>query len=520
MASVKRRISLFGFSDTEPLLYPPHHVDHLPAGIHSILTRPTLFEDDFVAFAPTPDLFLPPKSPAESRDLLRQIYGDSELFWQVDGSDLVSPFSDDPDDDECMLSDDWDRSIAEAVLVELLKYGLWTLDQCFRQGRAGKQHIFAFLPLHKPEPYCSAALWERWLGLAYERGRTAGVETIHRTPALESSFLAEILDPAELFDDPEAFEAKLPLSYQLVNPLVNMEAIGPRVRRQEQASVIFPWEDKHRVMQEPNQRKRSEAPLSITFDPLLMSADGRDVIGAKYTWGQMDLYLLPEFPDISGKLNHIIRALFGFDEKSAEDERAELLRQVRPRIAFPEQRTARPLDGSIPGPKRGHGWLMDIDDRRIALPEREFLYLLAFIVAEKAGQATGIAPRNPRVGPKTIAGVFMPADGFHRREAGNPARPRQKLLKALARAGVDMSGKPPVVVSSGTQDYRYRLHDEYRAQDVSLQPLSRSENPVVKNLISLADERRGHGQTPVTQPKPAGWWAGCEPQVSDIYEGV
>lgn len=532
MAISKRRITLAGSRESTPLLYPPHHVNHLPEGVHSILTSPNLFEDNLVVFAPVLELFQPPLTTADTRALLREVYGDGDSFWQVDGDNLLSAYTDDPDDDEDLLADDWDANTSAAVLQELARYGLWVLDQCFAQGRVGKQYFFVFFPMQRYEPYCTGALFEQWLGLGYDRGRTVGTATVHSTPVFDSSFLASILDPAELYADPALFEPGLsdfekgnlhqapPIcSYQLTLPTACRGNIGPRIRQQSGSWIIFPWEVEEDVMRETgiagSVLRPDGPPMPVELEPLLVSADGRDIIGSRYTCGQMELYLLPEFPDLSPKIDCIVKELFDYDQEAAEKQRAQLLIETQPRIQFPEQREARPLDGSVPGPKKGHGWLVRIEGSQIALPERQFLYLLAFIVAAKVGQANGLAPQDPRIGRKKVRDVFTAADGSGRKEGGNPARPKRKLAEALKAAGVELPKELSLVVSSGTQDYRYKLNPVYPIDDISLLPLARSNSDVVEHLLSFLSKPAQRSESELRKVDSSAWYRCCDPQITD-----
>jgi hypothetical protein len=534
-----RHVVLMGLGDVNPSGLSPHKVTVLPPGLQSVATSFDVFDADLVVFGPSPSLFAPPADLRGAADLV------SHITW----AELVPPTLD--------IFSPWDESLDGAhsagasrprnrakskpqqprrsavvpaepqldvsdrseLLRTLVACGTSILRRSYDKGCAGGQDFIVFVPpqsesefnLDGPyEPHCTAALIENWLGLKHHDRRLssdADLSVFKWTPKAVDLGWPNCIS----LDDLIASRGKGALSFVDATPVPSLFKRGADICEDE--------------------RGRAGDSGPGTWYPLILSRDGRHVIGGMFEFNDARIHVLPAPRDPMSAVSSYVKARYGLEPEGVSPRGS-------PRISIsiePCQPVTRRLGGDgVLGNRRGTGWYLVLNDRKVGIGETKFLQLLAFIAADRAGQAKGIDPTAPMIGGAAVKNVFRPSDGYRGkfargagggRPAGKEPNPalaaseiNQLFTSVCGELGiVEGESKIRIVTPVPGEEGHYQVNPEYReAISVKLSG-GQVPHPDVRHVIGLIERAQWEAKESTPTVASRLWYASCPEQVEPIF---
>lgn len=528
MSTMPRHLVLFGFDLEGTPALAPHRLTALPAGLRSLYRRYDIFEADLVIMAPRRDLFAPPAQFGDAADLACEM-----AYSGILPPGLVDPLADHEAKEfakqdaalkkylvalkkKTRLSKKLggargkDRSSARRrlsqktadpvfepnmILEMLITCGTWLLRRSFEKGRAGRQDVLVFVPpcpggMFSPayEEHFTAVLMDYWLGMPQFAAAVPAELALKRlkwTPCAEALKWPEYLDLKRMESDAPFMQCVARSDLITAGSQLIGDESGFDLRH---VPEIVPAPASHHVIQHA---------------PLIASPDGSVTIGSVYQVNDLRIHVLPEPIDIADTVTKFVHAEWGLDpgqRLELESGQPQMIKSIGIRPCEPLR--SLPALKLNAGDRRRRGWAITINNQhRVGMGETKFLQLLAFIAADRVGQAAGVSPARPRLGDKPIRNVFRPTDGCDGPEARRPVKPAMRPKNpntALPKADINevitdacqelkliATGQQiELIVSSGEKGC-YRLNPEYSSfVRVELDDQS-AKDVTVKALIAL-----------------------------------
>lgn len=523
MSITQRHIVLFGFDpDIKPAL-SPHKISVLPTGIKSLYTAYDVFDADLVVLAPDRNLFAPPADLEDARSLACEMaYGEVLPLSLADPlAAQYAAYHAQKDAELTKLVDEIkkgprptrrgtrrqtrSRTDADAPLVEsitpqdaletLVTCGTWLLRQSFQKGQNGPQHVILFLPPHNGaafapahEAHCTAPLLDYWLGIPQSYSAVTqdlAVKRLKWSPCAEQLAWPHILDLNQLL----LHHADTESSFMqcAANPLV----FDAGARRIDDESP-FELRCVTQIKTEPS------SPYLIQNAPLIASPDHSVTVGSVYRVNDLHIHVLPEPGDVADTVTRFVHDRWKHDDKQRlelHSGRPHGIKSIGVQPCAPTQLLSELSLNA--GDMRGTGWQITINGQhRVGLGRTKFLQLLAFIVADRSGQAAGVSPARPRLRGKPLRNVFRTADA--KNASLSKSDLNAHMTDACQALGVIASDQQFELITRTGEKGFYRLNPEYSSL-VHVEIRGRlARDPTVKALMDLAGKCEWN--PPVVEP--------------------
>jgi hypothetical protein len=542
------KMVLLGLECQKQPVLPPHNVLALPSGLVSLYQAYDVFDADLVVLAPSTTLFHPPSKFSDAQQLAYEMAYDgiipySLAGWMfnqsVDGSTAIDTVvtqdtvrqtvkhksrvpaaAAKPRGRAPPVAERREENVLEpdSILQALVACGSWLLRRSFDKGLAGPQDVIVFTPPcsrtssigNGPyESHCTAALMENWLGLKHRdtgRPHDADRQRLIWTPH------------AALLGWPSIFDLDQFIHLQNEADAISLH-VSPNPHTFERGARIAGMEPSHALQFLPSDATPDTHSRTVQWIPLIASPDQSCVVAGVYTTSNLRIHVLPAPRDYVGIVEGFVKAKWRADpgaKLQIDAPRTPPISSIRIHPLEPPILLSR--DRVQHGTRRGSGWVITVNDtHHIGIGDTQFLQLLAFIAADRAGQTAGVNPVTPAIGKSPIKHVFLPSDGYRGRfpregidedaASSNPSLPQSRINKLVTRAYKEFTGSNDnillIVAILGTGCYR--LNPEYRDLiHVDIKG-GRTADPAAKALVAMVDPSKWI-LPPATPPPPKRLW--------------